>query len=454
MLTRRYKYHYHRNFLLAYPVMLSQLGQVLVGVADSLMVGRLGPESLAAASLGNVIFYVIMVFGLGVSYGLTPLIAAADGEGNHHRIIDLLRNGLMVNSILGMILGLSIFLCTPVLYYLDQPPAVVDLAIPYLQIITASMIPFMIFQSFRQFAEGLGNTKKAMFITVSANALNIVLNYLLIYGKLGFPALGLNGAGWSTLVSRFIMALAMGIFVYKYPAFLRYRDGFRITPYSRDIINRILKVGVPAGLQFIFEVSAFGAAAIMIGWLGTKPLAAHQIALNLASISYMMATGLATAATIRVGNQLGRKAYRAMKQAGYASFLMVTVFMGIAAILFILFKNVFPALYVDDPEVIGIAAGLLVVAAFFQVSDGVQVVGMGSLRGMEDVKIPAVIAIASYWLVGLPSGYLLAFKAGLGAPGVWYGLLIGLTMAALLLLWRFGRKSNRFILQAATLQKA
>lgn len=443
MLTDSYKEHYHRNFVLAYPVMLSQLGQVLVGVADSLMVGQLGPEYLAAASLGNVTFYVIMVFGLGVSFGITPLIAAADGEGNRRKIIDIFSNGLMVNTVLGMILALAVFLCTPLLYNMNQPPEVVDLAIPYLRIITLSMIPFMLFQSSRQFAEGLGNTKKAMYITLSANALNILLNYILIYGKFGFPALELNGAGWATLISRFVMAIGMGMFVYFARRFRWYRAAFSIANYSEKVIKRILNIGVPAGLMFIFEVSAFGFTAVMMGWLGTKPLAAHQIAINLASISYMMATGIASAATIRVGNQLGKKDYKMMEEVGYASFLMVAVFMGIAALLFILLKDLFPTLYVDDPEVISIAASLLIVAAFFQISDGVQVVGMGALRGMEDVKIPALIAVTSYWLIGLPSGYILGFVYDLGAPGIWLGLLIGLSMAAILLYWRFSSLSKR-----------
>ncbi len=440
-----YREHYKRNFFLAYPVMLSQLGQVLVGVADSLMVGRLGAEPLAAASLANIIFYAIMVFGLGVSYAVTPLVAAADGEQDQSKITTIFSNGLVVNTILGMILALGIVLCTPVLYYLDQPPEVVTLAIPYLRIITISLIPYMVFQSFRQFAEGLSNTRQAMYITLSGNAINILLNYLLIYGAWGFPELGLNGAGWATLVSRIIMAISMGLFIYYAPRFRPFRGAFSFFHISRAAISRILKVGVPAGLQFVFEVSAFGYAAIMMGWLGTQTLAAHQIAINLASISYMMATGIASAATIRVGNQLGRRDIPNLRTAGYTSFVMVVLFMGFAAILFIALRNFFPALYINDAEVIEIASQLLVVAAFFQISDGVQVVGMGALRGIEDVKVPTIIAVTAYWVVGLPAGYLLGFRYGFGATGIWYGLLIGLSFAAVLLFYRFRHKTNRML---------
>jgi len=421
--------------------MLSQLGQVLVGVADSLMVGQLGAVPLAAASLANVIFHIIMVFGLGVSLAVTPLVAAADGAKNKTRITEFFSNGLLVNIVLGITMALAVVVCTPVLYYLDQPELVVTLAIPYLQIITVALVPYMIFQSFRQFAEGMGNTRQAMYITLFGNGLNIFLNYLLIYGKLGFPELGLNGAGWATLIARTVMAVMMGSYIYFSSSFREFRAGFSFSLVSGKVIQRILKVGIPAGLQFVFEVSAFGFAAIMMGWLGTQTLAAHQIAINLASISYMMATGIASAATIRVGNQLGRADIVNLRSAGNACFIMVTIFMGTAAIIFIGFRNFFPGLYIDNGDVIEIASNLLVVAAFFQISDGVQVVGMGALRGIEDVRIPTLIAVTAYWVVGLPSGYWLTFTLGMGATGIWYGLFIGLTLAAVLLYFRFRQKT-------------
>ena len=422
--------------------MLSQLGQVLVGVADSLMVGQLGAEPLAAASLANVVFHVIMVFGLGVSLAVTPLVAAADGEQDSSKIQRIFSNGLLVNTILGVLLVLSVVVCTPVLYQLDQPTEVVVLAIPYLQIITVALVPYMIFQSFRQFAEGMGNTRQAMYVTLTGNALNIVLNYLLIYGKLGFPELGLNGAGWATLIARTVMAILMGLYIYRAPKFRPFRSAFVLQNISKRVIRRILNVGIPAGFQFVFEVGAFGFAAIMMGWLGTLTLAAHQIAISLASISYMMATGIGSAAAIRVGNQLGRKDLANLRIAGHTNFIMVALFMGLAALIFLSLRHFLPTLYISDHQVIEIASQLLVVAAFFQISDGVQVVTMGALRGIEDVKIPTVIAITAYWVLGLPAGYLLAFPMELGANGIWYGLLIGLSAAALLLFYRFNHKTK------------
>ena len=428
--------------------MLSQLGQVLVGVADSLMVGHLGAEPLAAASLANVIFYVIMVFGLGVSLAVTPLVAAADGEKDASKIRSIFSNGLLVNTVLGILLALVTVASTPVLYSLNQPPPVVTLAIPYLNIITVSVIPYMIFQSLRQFAEGMGNTRQAMYITLTGNALNIVLNYLLIYGKMGFPELGLNGAGWATLIARSVMAFLMGLYIYRAPKFRPFRAAFLVSDISKKVIRRILNVGIPAGFQFVFEVSAFGFAAIMMGWLGTQNLAAHQIAINLASISYMMSTGIASAATIRVGNQFGRRDLLNLRAAGNTCFVMVSLFMACAAVIFLGFKNVLPTLYISEPGVIDIASQLLIVAAFFQISDGVQVVGMGALRGIEDVRIPTVIAITAYWIIGLPAGYLLAFSLGMGATGIWYGLLIGLSLAAVLLFYRFNHRTHNMLLEA------
>ena len=448
MRSKYSKEHYYRNFILAYPVMLSQLGQVLVGVADSLMVGHLGAEPLAAASLANVIFYVIMVFGLGVSLAVTPLVAAADGEQDVDKIGGFLSNGLLVNTVLGTLLALSVVAVTPGLYFMDQPQEVVIIAIPYLKIITMGMIPYMVFQSLRQFAEGMGNTRQAMYITLTGNALNVVLNYLLIYGKLGFPELGLNGAGWATLIARSLMAVLMALYLYHDQKFRVFRKALVFSNISRPVVRRILKVGIPAGSQFVFEVSAFGSAAIMMGWLGTRTLAAHQIAINLASISYMMATGIASAATIRVGNQMGRRDLHNLRAAGITSFIMVSIFMAMAAILFLLLRNLLPELYIDDPEVIAIASQLLIVAAFFQISDGVQVVGMGALRGIEDVRIPTIIAITAYWVIGLPAGYLLAFPLELGATGIWYGLLIGLSLAAVLLYYRFHQRTRDMLSKA------
>lgn len=434
------KEHVRRLFIIAYPVMLSHLGHIAVGVADSMMVGQLGAIPLAAVSLANSIFVLALMFGIGVSYGITPLVAAADGKGHVRRIARLLKHSLLINMIFGLLLFGILIAVIPFLYQLDQPEEVVERATPYLWVIGASMIPFMFFQGYKQLIEGLGHTRQAMVITLLANGLNVGLNYLLIFGKLGFPEMGLVGAGWATLFSRVVMAAIMAAYFYKSKRFVHYRQA--VEGYKKKIFRKLMSLGVPMGFQYIFEVGAFSGAAIMVGWIGANALAAHQIAINLASISYMVASGFAAAATVRVGNQLGRGYLESMRRAGFISFgLVVLMMIGFAA-TFIAGQHFFPSLYIDNQEVIDMAGTLLVIAAFFQLSDGIQVVGLGTLRALEDVKIPTLITLVAYWVIGIPGGYLLAFHAGLGVQGIWWGLLSGLTVAAILLLWRFSRLSR------------
>jgi MATE family multidrug resistance protein len=441
------KNHFSITFNLAYPVILSQLGQVMVGVADSMMVGQLGALPLAAVSLANSIFFVLMMFGMGVSMGITPLISIAEGKGKGLRIGKLFRHGLWINIFVALILtGIILGLSTG-LSFLDQPEEVVEAAIPYLWVITASLFPFMIFQTFKQFAEGLSQTRQAMYVTIFSNLLNVFLNWVLIFGKLGFPAMGLMGAGWATLISRVLMALLMGAYVLSSKRYKGFDLGLKIRQFSAPLLSRILKIGIPTGFQFIFEVSAFGSAAIIMGWIGVTALASHQIAINLASISYMMAAGLGTAGMVRVSNQIGRNDFQTMREAGMMVFGMVIAFMSISAVIFILFRNMLPSLYIDDPEVIATSATLLIIAGMFQLSDGIQVVGLGVLRGMEDVRFPTWLTFVAYWILGLPLGYFFAFGLDMGERGIWFGLLIGLSITAVVLFYRFYRLSRKAILR-------
>ncbi|NVK50646.1 MAG: MATE family efflux transporter [Cyclobacteriaceae bacterium] len=441
------KEHFSITFHLAYPVILSQLGQVMVGVADSMMVGKLGALPLAAASLANSIFFVLLMFGMGVSMGITPLISIAEGKGKAKRIGQLLRHGLWINIFTSLILTFIILGLSSGLSALDQPVEVVSAAIPYLFVITASLLPFMIFQAFKQFAEGLSQTRQAMYVTIFSNLVNVFLNWVLIFGNLGFPALGLMGAGWATLISRVLMAILMAAYVLGSKRYQGFQLKLGLKNISFPMVTRILKIGVPTGFQFIFEVSAFGSAAIMMGWLGVTALASHQIAINLASISYMMAAGLGTAGMVRVSNQIGRNDFKTMREAGMTVFGMVLIIMSTSAILFISLKNFLPTLYIDDPDVIATSAVLLVIAGMFQLSDGVQVVGLGVLRGMEDVRFPTWLTFVAYWIIGLPLGYFLAFELNMRERGIWYGLLIGLSMTAILLFYRFFKLSQKAIQQ-------
>jgi len=437
-----YKKHFQANFYLAYPVVLSQLGHVLVSVIDSIMVGRVGTEPLAAASLGNSIFNIIMVFGLGISYSITPLVAGAAGRKNRNRISLLLINGTILCGLAGVLLFLTGYLLTPFFHYLQQPERVLQLAIPYLHILLLSLLPLMLFQGFKQVAEGLSFTRQAMYISTAANLLNVFGNYVLIYGKWGAPALGLNGAAISTFVSRIIMAGLMGWYVFQAPRMRVYRLRWKRKLISLQHINRLVRMGIPISLQMFFEMGAFGFSAIMIGWLGAQELAAHQIAISIASLTYMMASGIAAAATIRVGHLKGSGHPHEMRAAGFSNMYMAAGFMLVTGFILIGAKDYIPMLYIQDEQVIGLATGLLIIAALFQISDGVQVVGLGALRGLEDVKIPSIISLMAYWVAGLPIGYLLCFHLGFGVLGIWTGLLIGLSVAAILLFFRFKKLSR------------
>lgn len=387
-----FKKHAKPNFLLAYPVMLSMLGQVMTGVADSVMVGWTGATPLAASSFANIFFSIPLFFGIGVSYALTPLVAQADGSNNTGKIIDTLKNGSLIDLITGLLLVLIIFSIQPFMHLMGQPAKVVELAIPYLSIIALSIIPTMLFQTYRQFAEGLQRTRVAMVIVIASNVLNVCLNYILIFGKLGFSELGLNGAGWATLISRVVMALSMMIYIFMGKRFHSYKEGFAIGNYSLSLIKKMLHIGLPAGFQFIFEASAFGFSAIMMGWIGTSALAAHQIAINLATISYMTTSGLGAAATIRVGNFLGQHDRPNLRASAFTMIWMAVIVMTAWALLFIFGRFYLPALYIDDVVVIQLTSSLLIIAAFFQLSDGIQVVTAGALRVCRMSKYPRCLS--------------------------------------------------------------
>ncbi|MEM7296772.1 MAG: MATE family efflux transporter, partial [Bacteroidota bacterium] len=412
------KEHFRKNVVLAVPVMIGQLGHIMVSVADSVMVGRVGVIPLAGATFAGTFYYLLMVFGLGVSYAITPLVAATD-PNNKNTLLKFLQNGFIMNLMLSLLLfGLSL-LASLFMDSFGQEEEVVLAARPYLIIMCGSLVPLMIYQTFRQYAEGLSDTVNPMVVSIVANLLNVGLNYMLIYGKLGAPELGLNGAGYATLISRVIMALMM-VWIAR-----RKSSGFKFH-FQWDGVKQIMKLGLPSGMQYIFEVGAFATAAIMVGWISAEALAAHNIALNLAAISYMTATGLAAAASIRIGNQLGFKDKRNLRIAGFTSFAMVVAFMGTCAVLFIVLRHQLPALYIDNYVVQETAATLLIIAAAFQISDGVQAVGLGVLRGLQDVRIPTLVTFVAFWLVSIPLAYVFAFVVGWGVNGIWYALSLGL----------------------------
>jgi len=440
-----YSTEFKKNMKIAYPVMLGQLGQVTVGIVDSLMIGRLGTSNLAAVSVANGIFFVVLIFGIGLSTAITPLVAQADGEKNSKKAAGILSHGLLLNTFLSILMTVVLFAGMPLLYKLNQPKEVIDIAIPYLKIITLSFIPLMIYQSVKQFAEGLSFTKPGMYATLIGNVVNTALNYIFIFGKFGAPELGIVGAGIGTLASRVVMMVVIYFFVIKRSKFQEVIKHLSFKNIETAIFSRLAKIGVPTGMQMVFEVGAFVAAVFIAGLISKEAIASNQIAQSLISISYMLATGFGSAATVRVGNQMGLKDYKLLRKAGISNMVLVTIMMVFFGIIFVTASEFLPALYIDDAEVISVTASLLGVAALFQLSDGIQVVGLGALRGLQDVKIPTYITFVAYWVIALPLSYIFALKLGYGAMGIWMGLGVGLTFSAIFNLHRFLKISNRLI---------
>jgi MATE family multidrug resistance protein len=441
--TSEFKY----NFELAIPVMIGHLGHVLVGLADNIMVGRLGAAPLAAVSLGNSFVFIAFSLGIGFSFAITPLIAEADGEKNIDRGRRIFQQGLILCTALGISMFLILQLASPLLKYMDQPPEVVELALPYLEIVAFSMIPLMIFQAFKQFTDGLSQTKYGMHATLIANIVNVVLNFVLIYGFWIFPRLELVGAAYGTLFSRFAMLFFIIIILSSKDKFKPFFKKLKLNEIKKNIFSKIISLGFPTAMQMFFEVGVFIAAVWLAGTFGTIDQAANQIALNLSSMTFMIAVGLGVAATIRVGNQKGLKNYRDLRRISYSLFLQVFIIEFFFAIAFFIFKDVLPLVYIDNISVVETAASLLLIAGLFQLSDGFQVVLLGALRGLQDVKIPTYITFIAYWVIGFPISYILGKVLNLGSRGLWIGLLVGLTASAFLLYLRFKYLTKKLIEQ-------
>ena len=414
--------------------MISQLGHITVGVFDSLMIGKVSVSQLAAVSLATSIFSFILLFCIGLSYGITPLISSSD-KGKKY-VSSILYNGMLVNVISCILLVSFVILTKHLLSYLGQDEEVLFHTYLYLDIICISLIPLILFQTFKQFIEGLGFTKPSMYISVISNVINVVLNAVLIFGLFGFPRLEIIGAAYATLISRVIMFLLILIYCLNDRRFSKYilKTKFLV---NLNHIKDIFKIGFASGLQYIFEVGAFSVATVMTGSIGAIHLAAHQIALNLASISYMIASGIGSASMISLSYYDGKRNFEDMRRSGFASFLLVFILMIVSALVFIIFRNYLPVLYVDDSSVINIASTLLIIAGLFQISDGIQAVGLGILRGIRDIKKPTIVTFISYWIISIPLSYFLGIEYGYGVYGIWIGLSVGLTLAAIFHVTRF-----------------
>ncbi|MFQ3638708.1 MAG: MATE family efflux transporter [Chloracidobacterium sp.] len=429
--------HYTAHIKLALPVMFSQMGHLVVQMTDSIMLGHYDTTALAASSFGQSVFVVGLVFSIGFTLALTPLVGAARGANDIAAAARWLKNGAAINLAVGLLVTLLLLGAYPWLDHMGQTPQVTADAKPYYLLLVASLLPIVAFQIFRQFTEGLGNTRIAVAITGLEVLLNVGLNYALIFGNWGFPRLGIVGAGLATLAVRVAMPLAFALFFVKLSLFAPYRAALRQARWQMAAARQYLNLGVPLGGQFVLEVGAFAAGALMMGWLGEAAQAAHQIAIGIASFTFMGASGIAAATTIRVSHYLGAGEQRVMRAAGFAGAHVVLAYMGMTAVIILALRNRLPAIYTQDSAVISLSAKLLTFAAAFQVVDGLQVVMLAALRALTDAIVPTLLACVAYLLVTIPVSYGLAFHLGWREAGIWMGYVIGLALAAGMFFVRF-----------------
>ncbi len=437
--TKAHKSYYLSTIALAGPVVISQLGHTMVQTADTMIVGHFaGTIPLAAVSLAHSVFMIVLVIGLGISYGLTPLIAQENGKSNFQECAKLLSNSFWINLLSGILLFCLVYFGSMyAMAHADQDPLVVREARPYLLLLALSIVPLMVFNTFKQFAEGLGFTKQAMQVTIWGNVLNIVIAIILVKGMFGFPPMGIRGVGIATLIDRILMMLVMMVYVLRSRHFKKYLEHFNFISLQLERIKSILRIGTPVAMQYVFEIGAFAGASLIAGKIGALEQASHQVAITLAAMTYMMASGIAAAATIKVGNSFGNNNPFRLQRFATVSYHLVLAFMICTALIFAIFNQYLPLLISKDVAVIHLSAQLLIIAGLFQLFDGTQVVGLGVLRGMGDVNIPTLITFIAYWIIGLPSGYFMGVTLGMGIQGVWYGLTLGLLTSSLLLYIRY-----------------
>jgi len=440
-------FHENRKTLaLAAPIIAGHVGQMLMGWADTLMVGHVGITPLAACAFANTILAVALVFGFGIMSSVSVRASQAFGAGRGTGKV--YRAGLLLGALLGLLLCAGVLALLPVLEWFHQPHAVNIAVTPFLALTAISIIPVMLFTASKTFSESLSRPWPAFWIVIGGVALNVALNFVFIFGNLGAPALGLTGAGIATLTARVATVVALLVFMSRSRYFrphLGHAAGER--SMRRELLD-LLHIGLPAGGQYLAEVGAFAAASLMMGWIGVNALAAHQIAITCAATTFMVPLGIGMAVTVRVGQAAGAGEFERVRPISFGGLGMALVVMACTALGFILGSRGIAGLFVSEPDVLALSASLLVVAGFFQLVDGAQIVAMNALRGLADVRVPMLLAIFSYWCVALPLSWLLTFRVGVGPAGVWSGLAIGLLVAAGLLSWRFLWKSSSVRLAA------
>jgi len=445
MSLKEYFPFYKRNLQVAFPVMITQVGQVLVQLADNIMVGHLGAGQLAGVSFANAIFMLGMVFAIGFAQGITPIVGQSYGKGDHEFAAKMFQNSSVLNIVLGIVLTITMFAIGLFLEKMGQNVEVLHYAQKYYFINVFTLIPLLIFFNIRFFSEGIGNTKFAMWITLLVNTVNIILNWIFIFGHFGFPMMGVAGAAYATLISRIIAVIVFLIIVITQSPYKKYVAMFSKPLCNIKSIKMILKTSLPISLQSLLEVTAFSMAAIMVGWIGKYELAAHQVAQSLSHFTFMIAMGIGAAATIRVSHQFGASLYVETRMAGKAAIHMSVAFMFFCGMIFFALRNYIPYIFTNDPKVVEIASKIIIVMALYQAFDALQLSAVASLRGLKDINKPLLISAISYYGICLPAGYILGFVFKLGVIGIWLGLLFGLMFAGILFMNRFNKLTKKII---------
>lgn len=427
----------NKTLNLAYPIIFGELAQIALGLIDTAMVGAVSYKHLAAAALVGSVMTIPFVMGVGITIAVSQLVSQANGQRDSQLVSHYLFNGFCLSAIAALLISLGLELGKDVLFHLNQDPEVAMLAVPYLRLVGWSIIPMLLFIALKQFADGLEYTKTAMILSLIALPLNFFLNWVLIFGNLGFPRMELVGAGWGTFITRAVIFIILGLVVLRHSTFTRYvavRKKQWIIKWKT--IKELLHIGIPSSMQISMEAGAFAVSGILVGTIGAVEQAAHQIALTLASVTFMAMLGFSQAASIRTSNAFGRKNWPLISLISRSSMVVALGYGIVCALIFILFKNQLPYIFNDNLEVVTLSALLLLYAGIFQISDSIQAISAGLLRGIKDVRVPTLFIFIAYWVVGLPIGCLLAFTFDMGAVGIWTGFIVGLTVSAIFLYLR------------------
>ena len=434
---QKYREDYSATIKIGVPIVLGQLGIVVVGLVDNIMVGHFSTSDLAAASFVNSVFNIPILFGMGFSYGLTPLVGQFFGRGDKFRVGGLLRNSLLANFMIGLFLSVAMGIMYLNVHRMGQPEELLPLIRPYFLLQLTSLVFVMMFNSFKQFADGITDTKTSMWIMLSANLLNIIGNSLLIYGVWGLPALGLTGAGISTLASRIFMFVAFAILFFRKQSYRRYLVGYHRTTYNTGDLKVLNRMGMMVGLQMGMETALFSISGVMIGWLGTVPLAAHQVVASISTLGFMVYYGVGSAVSIRVSNFFGRGDIAGVRRATLAGTHLLGLLAISVSVFFLLVREHIGWLYTSSEEVVNLVAVLMVILVFYQFGDSLQIIFANALRGVADVTSMAVISFIGYFVSALPVSYICGFVLDWGIEGIWVGYPVGLTLTGGMMCWLF-----------------